>query len=379
MGPTVALLADYWRPGWRAGGPITSLGLLVDRSEIPVSVFTRDHDLGSPAPYPGVRTNGWTSVGRDGFAVAYLRGLAGVRWAFRHLRAMRPSIVHINSVHSPVFGIAPLLATRLGLFGSPIVVISPHGELTEASQEHKRWKKRLARPVLRRIIRKDASWHASSTFEAADIERWLNRAAHIIVAPDAPPTPHAGGPTPLEESTNQPTVLFASRIHPIKGLDSAIEVVGQVATPCRFVIAGPIEDESYWARCQGLLKKLPSHVTVDVRGPFEPSDMPSLVTSARILILPTKGENFGQVIAEALSQGCPVALPPVTPWLDYAGSDIGCVSDDEREVATYLETALSEPVEAHKERRRRAYEAYSSWFSGVGDVDVYSLILAEMS
>lgn len=44
----VVLIADYWRPGWRTGGPIVSLGRLVDHTRARTWVVTRDHDWVSP-------------------------------------------------------------------------------------------------------------------------------------------------------------------------------------------------------------------------------------------------------------------------------------------------------------------------------------------
>ena len=375
MSPRVALLADYWRPGWRAGGPITSLGNLVDRTTVPVAVFTRDHDLNSSTSYPNVEANNYSQHGDT--HVAYLRGATGVAWAFKQLRSSHPTAIHINSVHSPAFGILPLLALRMGLLEAHSILISPHGELSPASQAHKPLKKKLSRPILRRVIPHSAVWHATSRAEASDITAWLQRDPTLVIAPDSPPTPNTESLTRFVDVDEIPTILFASRIHPIKGLDRAISIVGQLSVPLRFVIAGPVEDERYWVACQALIDELPDSVIVETLGPYEPQDVASLVGAAHVFLLPTRGENFGQAIAEALASGCPVAIPPTTPWHDYIGPSLGCVSDSDTSLVAFLEEVLRESQEDHLRRRRAAFDAYLSWFETVSDDDIYAQVLGD--
>jgi glycosyltransferase involved in cell wall biosynthesis len=45
--------------------------------------------------------------------------------------------------------------------------------------------------------------------------------------------------------------------------------------------------------------------------------------SAHLFFFPTKGENYGHVIAEALEAGCPVLISDQTPWSDVGDFDAG--------------------------------------------------------
>ena len=40
--------------------------------------------------------------------------------------------------------------------------------------------------------------------------------------------------------------------------------------------------------------------------------------SADLFVLPTKGENFGMVVAEALAAGTPVVCTSAAPWADLS-------------------------------------------------------------
>ena len=364
----VVLLADYWRPGWRAGGPIVSLGLLVDRTEHRIVVLTRSHDLGQVDDYPSITPNDWTPGAHERKQVGYLRGARGLRWAMRQIRHLKPQVIHINSLHSIPFGILPLAALRLRLLPATSIVVSPHGELSRASQEHKAWKKRIGRPALRRLVPRGALWHASSEMERHDIVSWLGYEPRVYIRPDEPPQP---APESVVTSWSdgshgvdgaEPTVLFASRIHPIKGLDTAIHVIANVRTPCRFVIAGTVEDEAHWQMCQRDMDALPDSVNSHALGAYRQEELDTMLDRARVLLLPSKGENFGQVIAEALSRGCPVALLDTTPWVQYAGSDIGIASNNTDDLIAFVDEVLTENEAAHRERRQRVLAAYQRWF-----------------
>ena len=85
---------------------------------------------------------------------------------------------------------------------------------------------------------------------------------------------------------------------------------------------GPLEDPEYWTRCTEVIKLLPSHVLVNYKGPVEPQRIKSLLSSYAYFILPTRGENYGHAIAEALGVGVPVVISDQTPWrrLDEVGA-----------------------------------------------------------
>ena len=368
MDRSVVLLADYWRPGWRAGGPIVSLGRLVDRTSFDISVLTRCHDLSEVDVYPCVTPNDWTPGANEHEQIGYLRGARGLWWAMRQVRRLKPQVTHVNSLHSIPFGILPLAALRLRLLPATFIVVSPHGELSRASQEHKAFKKRIGRPALRRLVPRRALWHASSEMERHDIAYWLGYEPRVVVRPDEPPQPALETvATSLSDGSQgvdraEPTVLFASRIHPIKGLDTAIDVIANVQAPCRFLIAGTVEDEAHWQMCQRAIDALPDSIHAHAHGSYRQEELDAMLDSARVLLLPSKGENFGQVIAEALSRGCPVALLDTTPWVEYAGSDIGIASNNTDDLVAFVDEVLTENEAVHRERRQRVFAAYKRWF-----------------
>lgn len=51
--------------------------------------------------------------------------------------------------------------------------------------------------------------------------------------------------------------------------------------------------------------------------------VPDKLAEYDLFFLPTLGENFGHVIAEALSSGLPVLISDTTPWRDLAEKSLG--------------------------------------------------------
>src|ERR1700742_3845079 len=97
----IFLFADWYEPGYKAGGPIRSCvnftGHMQEDREI--YVFTTDRDLGASEPYPGIRTDQWTRIGQ---ANVYYASPAALGWSNikKQLRDIAPDLVYLNSMYS---------------------------------------------------------------------------------------------------------------------------------------------------------------------------------------------------------------------------------------------------------------------------------------
>jgi glycosyltransferase involved in cell wall biosynthesis len=121
-------------------------------------------------------------------------------------------------------------------------------------------------------------------------------------------------------------VVFLSRISPMKNLDYALRVLSQVNTEVVFDIYGPLEDLDYWESCQSLIKELPQNIQVQYCGTALFTEVGSIFSRYDLFLFPTRGENYGHVIAESLSVGTCVLLSDQTPWqnltIDRLGWDL---------------------------------------------------------
>jgi len=105
-----------------------------------------------------------------------------------------------------------------------------------------------------------------------------------------------------------------SRIHPVKGLLDLVEAWHAVRPHgWRMVIAGGDENGHLDEVRTEIGKRKLEHEFTFV-GEVRDEAKWDLYRSADLFVLPTKSENFGIVIAEALAAGTPVITTKGTPW-----------------------------------------------------------------
>lgn len=105
-------------------------------------------------------------------------------------------------------------------------------------------------------------------------------------------------------------ILFMSRIHPKKGCDLLLKAFSQVNAidpELHLVMAGP--DQMNWkSDLLDLAKKLGISERITWTGMLKGKEKFGAFDAARVMILPSHQENFGIVVAEALSRSKPVLI-----------------------------------------------------------------------
>ena len=136
---------------------------------------------------------------------------------------------------------------------------------------------------------------------------------------------------PNSNDTSKPSVktggklniVFLSRISPIKNLEYCLKVLANIKSDIVFHIYGPNEDLHYWNKCKNLISELPANIEVKYLGSLNQDLVLSNLEKYDVFFLPTKGENFGHVIFEALSAGLILLISNNTPWVDLEEFGIG--------------------------------------------------------
>ncbi len=84
-----------------------------------------------------------------------------------------------------------------------------------------------------------------------------------------------------------------------------------------FDIFGPIQEADYWQACQRIIAKgLPENVRVTYKGEIANAVVPATLAGYDLFFLPTRGENFGHAIFDALEAGVPALISDQTPFCD---------------------------------------------------------------
>jgi glycosyltransferase involved in cell wall biosynthesis len=358
--PIVLAFVRYYLPGDKSGGPVRTISNLVDHlgGDIEFRIVTSDRDALDNVPYPGVRVDAWNRVG-DALVYYVPPAKRTIRRFLKLIENTPYDVLYLNSFFDPIFTQRPLMARRLGLLPTKPVVIAPRGEFSPEALAIKHWKKvpyqwlASAFGLYRGLI-----WQASSDQEAEDIRCAIGATArNISVARNLPPL-LIGNESHDNQSLKDSgplRVVFLSRITPMKNLDFALRVLARVNTAVHFDIYGPIRDESYWRQCQALMAKLPPNISFQYHGAVAHSEVPTVLGSHDLFLLPTRGENYGHVILESLSAGTPVLIANTTPWrnLEEAGIGSDLALDDEQGFVDRIHRASQLSDEAFKVWRER--------------------------
>lgn len=318
----ILLFTGYYLPGYKGGGPIKTIKNLVGQAsnEILFKLITSDRDLGDTSPYTSVQCGAWNKVGNA--EVFYAQpGLLGYKQITKTLFAKNYDIVYLNSFFSPRFSFFPLLIAKLL---RQKVVLGPRGEFSEGALSLKSGKKQFFIKLYKFLrLHKGLVFQASSEYEAEDIRRALGSKVDIQIAENIGAQEFAEIlPTRASESESL-KIVFISRISPMKNLLAALEMLRSVQQPVLYHIYGPIEDLEYWAKCEAVISALPSHVQVEHKGELTPDEVVPTLAAYDLFFMPTKGENYGHVIAEALCAGLPILIADTTPWRNLQEQGIG--------------------------------------------------------
>lgn len=369
---TVLSLVGHYLPGFKSGGPLVSIRNICDGlgSDFEFRILTSDRDIGDTTPYPDISQATWNDVG-NARARYIAPGEKGLRKICRIISDTEHDLLYLNSFFASWATVYPLLGRRFGMVPKKPVLLAPRGEFSQGALALKSTKKKTYLSAAKAMgLLHDVQWHASSDYEAEDITRTIGPEARIFIASDLPDQPPAVLPDGPRDDDPVLHVAFLSRISPKKNLEYAIDVLATVPTPVQFNIYGPAEDKTYWSKCQAKLEKLPAHVSWQYFGAVSPSDVPTIMRSNDMFFLPTHGENFGHVIAEALSMGTGVLISDQTPWRDMAALGLGddiSLSRPERFVEV-IERRANEPVDARLKNRMTAHSIYVKYAQNNDDI-----------
>jgi glycosyltransferase involved in cell wall biosynthesis len=322
---SVLALTSYYLPSYKAGGPIKTVKNMIEQlGGCRFSVVTRDRDLGDERPFSSLKINSWEALEKASVIYLSPENLSLQKMASL-INASEFEVLYLNSFFDSAFSIKPLLARRLGLIRQCPVVLAPRGEFSTGALALKPLKKKLFIEISKLLgLHRGVVWQASSELEEQDIVSALGvRLSSICLAKDLPPRSSIGIPGKNISATDTCRLIFLSRISPMKNLDFALQVLAKVRASLVFNIYGPIEDEGYWKSCLSLIEKLPANISVNYCGSVTPDQVADVFSGHDLFLFPTRGENYGHVIAESLSVGTPVLLSDQTPWQDLAQNDLG--------------------------------------------------------
>lgn len=193
-------------------------------------------------------------------------------------------------------------------------IITPRGMLEPWSLLQKKWKKKLALILYQmRDLNTSACIYTTAEMEAMHI-RDLGVKAPISVIPNGIETDGYACRISANEVKKQ--VLFLSRIHVKKGIELLINAWQNLTkdfSEWQLLIVGNGEEE-YINTLNRIIIEKRLEDCIKILPPVFGSAKYKLYSESSLFVLPSYSENFGMVIAEALSCGVPVITTTDTPW-----------------------------------------------------------------
>lgn len=314
----------------RGGTAISATNLAKTLSEyMDVSVMTVSYESGSKAAFKEVHEGKNRLFDCD----VYYLGKSKASLLNRTMSTIAPDMIYICSLFSADYTIPAL---RFAKKHKLPVVLAPHGELHCEALRHKKLKKYCYLTILKLSgLMNQVRFHATSSEEAEQILKSFPN-AEVNEVQNLPRQLSAMKRTRIKMSGTLRAAAVC-RVHPIKGLDRAIQVMRDVSANVEYDIYGPIEDKAYHAACISLAKELPPNISVHFHGAVKPEELPAIFSDTDVFLLPTKTENYCYAIVEALFCGIPAIISNGTPWKELEEHRAGVNSDTDGQYRQAIE------------------------------------------
>ena len=313
------LLTHCFYPSQKRGGPTVSMTNMakVASEFMDVSVVTIGYDSDG-SKYTGVQVGKNTLFGCD---VYYLK--SNKMGAFSEvIQRINPDVIYISSLFSWQYCVPAL---RIAKRKKIRTILAPRGELMPSAFSMRHFRKKLYLNFLKCFgLFRNIEIHATSDDECNEVRKYFPR----VRIHNVQNLPTASEPVSeyIEKSAGQLEIAFIGRIHPIKNLDVALNILRNVHGNVALHIYGSCEVPEYYDQCREIASTLPDNIQVRFEGNASHDRIPQIISGHHTLLLPTQSENFGQAIVEMLMQHRPVIISTNTPWHELeqhrAGYDI---------------------------------------------------------
>lgn len=200
-------------------------------------------------------------------------------------------------------------------------VVNPRGDLEISRINYNKWKrlKKLLAWYLyaKKDVQSAACVIATSKQEANSIRK-MGVTAPIAIIPNGMDLSEFNGVCRDENLCGKRTVLFLSRVNPIKGLELLLEAWSKLPSDLtdswELHIVGNSDPIDYKKKIADIISREKISSSVKMFEAMVGKEKINKYLSSDLFILPSYSENFGNVVAEAMLCECPVITTTNTPW-----------------------------------------------------------------
>jgi glycosyltransferase involved in cell wall biosynthesis len=319
--PKILIFIDWFLPGYRAGGPITSNANMIAylKNDFEFYIVTRDTDYCENTPYSDITSDSWNKIEENVQVYYFSKAKLNYRNMKQVIRSLDFDIAYINGIYSLYFSILPLFLTK-----RKKQIVASRGMISAHALSVKSTKKKLFFMFARILnLYKKVCFHITTEEEDRYIKKIFGNNRNTFLAPNLPKLIDLSNVILIEKGKGSVKLVYIGRIAPEKNTLYAIELLAYTQGEISLELYGSVYDQTYWAECQDQINQLPDNVKVSYKGSVTGTELQQAYTRSHFLLLPTRGETFGHSILESFSYGRPVIISDQTPWRNLEEKEIG--------------------------------------------------------
>jgi len=322
----ILVFIDWYKPGYKAGGPIRSMVNMVDHlsDRYEFYIITRNVDYLESEPYKNIESDKWTKMSENE-SVYYF---SNKKLSFNQIKKLIFStpfdVAYINGIYSFYFSIIPLLILKT--IKKSKYIIAPRGMLSQQTFKAKVLKKKIG-ILLARLFRlyNNAIFHTTIGLESSEIKKLKINPKSFSQITNFPPSSNNRSLDRIDKKKGELKLVCTARISNEKNTLFALQCLKnyEYNGTINFDLYGSVYQQDYWKRCLDVISKLPKNINVNYLKDISNDKVFQVLQNNHFLFMPSLGENFGHSILESFMAGCPVIISKRTPWTNLEQKGLG--------------------------------------------------------
>ena len=312
----------WFSPAYKAGGPIQSIVNLVQNFDENISykIYCGNTDLDGKL-LEDIKFDTWNYFSNN--TQVYYTSTQNSKDLKREIEFIKPNVFFIIGMFSWHFNILPIFFNF-----KDKKILSVRGMLHPGALTQKSLKKKVFISVLKTFgIQKKINFHATDEIEAGYIKNIFGHNSKVYLANNFGKIFESKNA--IVKLPHELKLITVALISPMKNHLLVLQSLKNCNLKIDYTICGPIKDQAYWQLCLTEINNLPSNISVNYKGEILHTFIEKELSENHVFIMPSKSENFGHAISEALSCGMPVITSNFTPWNDLDKAKAGINVDND--------------------------------------------------
>lgn len=291
-----------------------------------ILVGTETHFAGYGGPYYAI-SNKLINLNKNGIDFKLIFQKSGeYNYSLNYSEIIEDfDIIHLYGLWRPFL----INTHRIAKKKNKKIIMSPLGALEPWAMTQKRLKKNFAFWLYqKKMLNSCDVVHVTSEIEELNVKNLGINSKTIII-------PHGIDQVSIEKKKPNKIkkAIFFSRIHEKKGLLELVETWSEINIKDWILeVYGPVSNIGYLNLIKKTIKKLGLNDRIKIFEPvYNAEKKKKILFSADCFLLPSKSENFGISIGEALAHGLPVLTTTATPWGDIEKYNAGKIFEMNKE------------------------------------------------